>query len=157
NAVAVAAGGDQYTRTTTIGLAAARAGGVRANVGHDARAWHAGFAAAAGLECADLARDGVVGSPAAITGRHGFLRTLGALSESALLVRPATAGPALNCVAPLNLKRYPGCGAVAPGVDAVVACLAELGAGPDDVLRVGVRANPLVGEVVTADWPDTVS
>ncbi|MBI3249627.1 MAG: MmgE/PrpD family protein [Deltaproteobacteria bacterium] len=55
-----------------LGIAASRAGGVMANVGTMTKATHCGWAAAAGLDAALLARRGFTGNPDVIEAPNGY-------------------------------------------------------------------------------------
>lgn len=154
-AVAVAAGADAPRRLAAVGIAASRAGGLRAAVGHDLRAWHAGFAAEQGLESALLALDGVRTHPQPLTSEFGFLRVFGPGPQDGDGL--PSGEPALNGPAVLNLKEYPGCGALAPALSALDAALGELGAAATDVVSVDVDVAPFVLEVVHDRWPREVA
>ncbi|MHB8393223.1 MAG: MmgE/PrpD family protein [Candidatus Dormibacteria bacterium] len=158
NATAVAYDGDLALRTAAASLAVSRAGGVRVNIGSAARCWHAGFAAAQGAECGLLALDGVSGSAQAVTGHLGFLEVYsGGRWRSSAHWSAEEEPPALDGSAVLNLKEFPCCGAIAPALNALRAVVTDGGITDEDIVRVDVRASPLVGEVVTLDWPRTVS
>lgn len=60
-----------------LGLAASRAAGLRAQFGTDGKPLNAGFAAAAGVECAMLARAGACGGSDALDGPEGYGATHG--------------------------------------------------------------------------------
>lgn len=155
NAAAVLLGADDQQRVAATGIAASRSSGLRSAVGHDIRAWHAGFAAEQGLEAARLAMDGLRPSPDAIAGRFGFLEVFGtADTADGLAVEEPSDGVALNGSAVLNLKEYPGCGALAPVLSALRAALEELSVERESVVSVEATVNPFVLEVVSARWPD---
>ena len=75
-AIACLHGLDVERTITALGLAASSAGGVIANFGTMAKPWHAGKAAAAGIECVRLAMAGMSATDDGIGHANGFLAAI---------------------------------------------------------------------------------
>lgn len=151
NAVSVIRGQDRELGAAAVGIACAQTGGLRASIGHPLRSWHAGFAARRGLESADLAESGVRPNPDTVLGELGFAATFGGRSAAAPEIDADE--PAINGRDVLNLKTYPGCGAVGPAASAVIEAMRSLDADVADVVAVDVVVNPFVLDVVSSQWP----
>jgi len=100
-----------------FGIACSRAAGTRANFGTDTKPLHAGLAARAGLEAAELARLGVSAREDALEAEMGLADLYGAgrptlppLGAPFALERPG-----------LELKPYPSCRFTHRAIDAVLA------------------------------------
>lgn len=70
-----------------VGLAATQAAGLQAAFGSATKAWHAGKAAADGLEAALLADAGLSGPQRPIEGRRGLVRTMSGSPDLSRIVR----------------------------------------------------------------------
>jgi 2-methylcitrate dehydratase PrpD len=96
---------DENQLRSAFALAAAQAGGMKRNFGTMAKPAHAGFAAAAGLRAARLARAGVDGAHDIFEGSIGFAEVYGTgdgtaeLDDDAFAVRPDR----------VSLKLFPCC------------------------------------------------
>lgn len=153
HAVSHASGHDVPTRAAAVGIACGRAAGLRVNIGHPMRQWHAGLAAGEGLLATELAELGIRPAGDSVEGTHGLLATM--CRQPAPRLAWDDSDPAINGRYPLNLKSVPGCGAVAPGVAATLAGLKQLRVTAEDVAVVHAVVNPFVLEVVDDGWPAT--
>jgi len=85
-AAAVVLGLQETAARHALALAASDSGGVFENFGTMAKPWHGGRAAAAGVNAATLAADGLAASASAIEGRHGLLRALSPATRHVVLM-----------------------------------------------------------------------
>lgn len=106
-----------------LGIAASRAAGVMANFGSMTKALHVGWAAAHGIEAADLAECGLTSSADALEHRNGLL----AAASPHGRVRLEDAAPAFLQRAgeapALTRKKFPVCNAVHRTLDAILTLL----------------------------------
>ena len=104
-----------------LGIAASMACGLTANFGSMAKPFHAGQAAAAGIDAVNLAQAGMTAAPDAIEHRAGFLA---AISPAGRVDRGPCAQPfeTLSRIATLGLsvKKYPMCFATHRVIDGVL-------------------------------------
>ncbi|MBM4335732.1 MAG: MmgE/PrpD family protein [Deltaproteobacteria bacterium] len=101
-----------------FGIATSRAAGTRGNFGTDAKPLHAGLAARAGLEAAELARRSVTARPDALEMELGLADLYGGARP--LELPPLDAGFALDDPG-VELKPYPSCRFTHRAIDAVLA------------------------------------
>lgn len=127
-AVACLHGLDEDSACHALAIAASMAGGLAANFGSMTKPYHAGRAAAAGVEAVRLAQLGMTGAPDAIEHPAGLLHALSP-NGRADRTRPADGlGRELRIrTAGLNIKKYPVCYAVHRVIDGVL----DLAAGAD--------------------------
>lgn len=137
---------------SAAGLAATQAGGVQAAFGSTVKSWHAGKAAADGLEAALLAAAGMTGPARPIEGRRGFLAIMTAAPHPDRVI--AGLGESWEC-ARLSFKPY-ACGVVAhPAIDAAIALHGALAGQPGTVAEVTAGVNPVVFDVMGITEPTT--
>lgn len=101
-----------------FGIATSRASGTRGNFGTDAKPLHAGLAARAGLEAAELARRSVTAREDALEMEMGLADLYGGARP--LELPPLDAGFALDDPG-VELKPYPSCRFTHRAIDAVLA------------------------------------
>jgi 2-methylcitrate dehydratase PrpD len=101
-----------------FGIACSRASGTRANFGTDTKPLHAGLAARAGLEAAELARLGVTAREDAVEAEMGLADLYGGKQPFAL---PAMGTPFALERPGLELKPYPSCRFTHRTIDLVLA------------------------------------
>lgn len=65
---------DENTSLSALALALSRSSGIRSNFGTQAKPYHAGMAAKAGLEVVSLAQAGVTAAASALEGQDGFIQ-----------------------------------------------------------------------------------
>ena len=120
---------DAETTLCALALALSRASGIRSNFGTQAKPYHAGMAAKAGLEAVSLAQAGITGNATALEGLDGFIQCY---------VGPAYAEEIRQRRAPLSFgqpwdissrgyafKGYPNCSGNHPACDLILQILAE--------------------------------
>ncbi|HTO54381.1 MAG TPA: MmgE/PrpD family protein [Myxococcota bacterium] len=117
-AAGVLLGLDARQLRRAFGIAGSRASGTRANFGTDTKPLHAGLAARAGLEAAELARLGVTAREDAVEAQMG-LSDLYAGAKP--LVLPALGRPFALEKPGLELKPYPSCRFTHRTIDGVLA------------------------------------
>lgn len=109
-AVAALRGLPEYETAHAIGLSASMASGLIANFGSMAKPFHAGRAAAQGIEAVDLAQAGMTAAPDAIEHRAGLLA---ALSPAGRVDRSPCSEPLASrhriATLGLSVKKYPVC------------------------------------------------
>ncbi|HEY3687127.1 MAG TPA: MmgE/PrpD family protein [Streptosporangiaceae bacterium] len=129
-----------------LGLAATQAAGLTSALGTMTKSFHAGKAAADGVEAALLARRGYTAAPAAVEGRRGMAALMSDRFDPAALDGLGDHWE----TARVAFKPY-ACGIVAhPAIDAAVALH---GGDPSAITAVDVRANPVVEEVMGVVTP----
>lgn len=135
-----------------LGLAGAQAGGLKAVFGTDGKPYLAGRAAAAGVEAALLAADGVVGPASIFEGSTGFL---GMLNDGhADFDTISDLGRVWRLVDPgIFFKQYPVCSASHAAVELTAQLLQQHALSGDDVERVLCEVPPLVAISLVHDRP----
>lgn len=117
-AAAVLLGLDAGALRRAFGIAASRASGTRGNFGTDTKPLHAGLAARAGLEAAELATRGVTAREDAVEMEMGLADLYGGKRPLEL----ATLGAPFALETPgVELKPYPSCRFTHRAIDAVLA------------------------------------
>jgi 2-methylcitrate dehydratase PrpD len=111
---------DPRQTVNALGLAVAQAGGVRQNVGTQAKSFQAGQCNAAALRAVLLAREGFEASADALDGEFGYLDLYGAGMAAAL---PGELGhvPLELERSGLDVKKYPMCYATHRALDGLLA------------------------------------
>ncbi len=149
-ASAVLLGLDEAGLRRAFGIAVSRASGTRANFGTDAKPLHAGLAARAGLEAAELAKRGLTAREDGLEMKMGLADLYGGavpfalpdLDDGFALERPG-----------VELKPYPSCRFTHRAIDAVL-CLREKHAGRE--LRAIECASDRLGlKILIYDEPST--
>lgn len=133
-AIAALRGLDAATARHALGLAATMAAGLTANFGAMAKPFHAGQAAAGGIDAVDLAQAGMTAAPDVLEHHAGFLAAIspaGRVDRSPCTVplaqqrRIATLG--------LSVKKYPMCFATHRVIDGVLDLARAHAIAPADV------------------------
>lgn len=108
-----------HNTSNALGLAVAQAAGVQANFGTDAKALHAGFAAAAAVRACLLAKSGIASSPRALDGPSGFL-DLYVDGRSTSEIQVDVDSPCAIARFGIERKAYPMCYAAHRAIDAAL-------------------------------------
>ena len=125
-----------------LGLAATQSAGLRLQFGSEAKPLHAGQAARAGLLAAQLAAQGLQGSPAALDGPTGFFAVFGAGAAQPQRVLEAWGAP-WQIVAPgLYFKPWPCCTATHYALHAALTLRTAHRLTPDEIDRIVVTFPP---------------
>ncbi len=106
-----------------IGLATGSCGALTRDGGTMAKPFRSGHAAATGLTCAYLAKDGFTSDGTAIEGQYGLLEALGPLQEDILDALGKGLGSKYNLASGVQLKRFGSCTATHGGVEAMLRIL----------------------------------
>jgi aconitate decarboxylase len=139
-AVAALRGLDAARAQHALGLAASMAAGLIANFGSMAKPFHAGQAAAQGIDAVNLAEAGMTASPDALEHPAGYLAALSPagrvdrappMAELGRTLRIATLG--------LTVKKYPMCFATHRVIDATLDLAHAHGLAAQDVEAVDAR------------------
>ena len=120
-AAGVLYGLDETKLRRAFGIAMSRASGSRANFGTDTKPLHAGLAARAGLEAAQLARQGVTAREDAIEAEMGLADLYAGKKPLALRLD----GPLALEEPGIELKPYPSCRFTHRAIDAVLELRAQ--------------------------------
>ena len=128
---------DAPTAAQALGIAAAEAGGLRANFGSMTKPFHAGHAAEAGVVAADLAALGWTAAPDVLEARFGFFRAAGGgFDPGAIMGR---LGNPWTLAAPgVSLKPFPSGSLTHPAMGEVLRLVREHDLQARDVARVEV-------------------
>jgi 2-methylcitrate dehydratase PrpD len=123
-----------------VGIAASFSGGLQANFGSRTKALHAGRAASAGVQAAQLAQQGITASAVALEHPKGLLHTV-ARDGRVDIDSPAFAdGRLLHIdVQGPSIKKYPLCYALHRLVDAAIDIAGQEGFDATRVQRIGVH------------------
>ena len=105
---------------TAIGLATGSCGALTRDGGTMAKPFRSGHAAATGLTCAYLAKEGFTSDDSAIEGRYGLLEAVGPLPEDILEALGKGLGTEYNLSSDVKLKRFGSCTATHDGVEAML-------------------------------------
>lgn len=126
---------------SAIGLATAQSGGVRENVGTEAKSFQAGQAAASAVRAVLLAEAGFQSSPTALDGLHGY-NSLYAHGED-LTAELASLGrqPLEIERSGLDIKQYPMCYATHRALDALLGMRREHGLTLAEIESVRIRTS----------------
>ncbi|MEQ8993197.1 MAG: MmgE/PrpD family protein [Pseudomonadales bacterium] len=129
---------DAARTAAALGIAGSRAAGLKAQFGTMTKPLHAGAAAAAGLEAAQLAGRGLSSRGDILEAHQGFLATQ---AEGADLARfeAALAEPAF--VPQIGFKYHAACYLTHGAIEAALALRRDHGLAPDDVDAVTVTVN----------------
>ena len=120
-AVSVLMGLDRVQARNAVALSASFAGGVMANFGTMCKPLHAGRAAQAGVQAAELARAGIEAGATALESPVGLMRALSPAGRVDLSTPLPAAGQAgLIEKLGLNIKKYPTVGASQRTIDALL-------------------------------------
>lgn len=149
-AAAVLRGLDAATLRRAFGIAASRASGSRGNFGTDTKPLHAGLAARAGLEAADLAARGVTAREDALEMEMGLAELYGGAKPFEL---PEPGRPFAIESPGIELKPYPSCRFTHRAIDGVLS-LREKHAGRE-LRAIEVACDPLGMKVLIYDAPQT--
>ena len=137
-----AMGLDELQMAYAIGLVGSQAAGNRANLSTDAKALHAGNAAANGLMCAMMARRGMDSSLSALDSPRGFVRLYSSAPDYDVLNEKWSGYQIMKN----NYKPYP-CGVVNfPSMDAAVR-IYRRGVRAGDIDKVEIEINYLAMDV----------
>lgn len=139
-AAAATMGLDAERTACALGLAAAKAGGLRENFGTMGKAFHAGSASQTGVEAAELARRGFTAASNILEAKRGFFQAAGGgYDEASIMGR--LGDPWVFEHPGISIKPYP-CGSLThPAMSAAAQLREEHGFKPDDVERVRVGAS----------------
>jgi len=132
-----------------FGIACSRAAGTRANFGTDTKPLHAGLAARAGLEAAELARLGVSAREDALEAEMGLADLYGA-GRPAL---PPLGAPFALEHPGLELKPYPSCRFTHRAIDAVLALREKHG--ESALSSIEIATDPLALKILIYATPRT--
>lgn len=145
------------TLQTALALAASHAAGLVANFGSMAKPYHAGRAAAAGVDAVRLAAAGMTAAPDTLEHHAGYLAALSpqgrARREGPLLAGGAQ--PQLLAVG-LNVKRYPVCYSGHRAIDAAATLAQQHALAPHEVEQIEVHIGPAQASMLRNHRPTTV-
>jgi len=133
-----------------FGIAASRASGTRANFGTDTKPLHAGLAARAGLEAAELAKLGVTAREDILEAEMGLADLYGAKRPASL---PPLGAPFALEKPGLELKPYPSCRFTHRTIDLVLALRDKHGA--RELRSLEIASDPLGLKVLIYSTPHT--
>ncbi len=130
----------RYDRALTqraLAIAASMSAGLVANFGTMTKPFHAGQAAAHGIDAAALARAGLTASPDALGHHAGFLAAISPNNRVDRSSAPAPLGERLRITeSGLCIKKYPVCYATHRVIDAVLDLTQANDLAPQDIERV---------------------
>jgi 2-methylcitrate dehydratase PrpD len=140
---------DEEKSRWALGIAASSASGIRRNFGSMVKPFHAGQAAFHGIQAADLAERGFTGDRSVMEGKNGFLDVFSNLDRSPGLYEAFAVGAPYEIVeSGIALKRFACCGAIHSAQDALLDLLEAGSFGPDEIVHIECRVNPLVPNIL---------
>lgn len=146
---------DEPSLRRALGIAASCASGLKKNFGTMAKPLHAGLAARAGVEAAELAAAGFSADEDVFSGEIGMLAVFGASDPLASFLPGEYSGQEWLVVAPgISLKKYPCCYMLARALDGALA-LKEEGVDADQVQSVEIVVQPGGLSALIHDRPKT--
>ena len=139
-----------------LSLSASMASGLVSNFGTMTKPFHAGRAAAAGIEAVHLAKLGLTSSPDVFEHRAGFLYAI-SLEGKVDLQSPADQlGKRLRILdSGLSIKRYPMCYSAHRSIDAVLDIVTRENLQADQVRKVSVSMSRAQESMLRNHRPDT--
>lgn len=146
---------DEAACAAALGIAASSASGLQVNFGTPTKALHAGLAARAGVQAAQLAAAGMRANEHWLTGQHGMLAAYGGdvpATGAADVVASGLEGPhGITTAMGLVQKPWSSCGCSHATVDAVVALTGDLDV--DTIERIEVHVDPAVTRTMRETEP----
>jgi len=140
--------------TTALGIAASLASGVKENFGSMTKPFHAGHAARNGVWAAQLAREGLTASEAALDGKQGYLAAVGAAAE--LDAALDGLGRRWQLISSgIAVKPHPSCALTHAAIDALIELRGRYRLDPDHVAQLEVGVGRLVPDVLIHRNPAT--
>ncbi len=137
-----------------LGIAASLASGLKENFGSMTKPFHAGHAAQSGIKAAQLAREGMTASDAALDGRQGYVAAFsGATLPADALDRLGTRWELT--ASGIAVKPYPSCALTHSAIDALLELRARHRIDPGSVAAVEVGVNAVVPDVLRHARPST--
>jgi 2-methylcitrate dehydratase PrpD len=137
---------DMEQTSAAIGLAAGSCGALTRDGGTMAKPFRVGHAAATGITCALLAREGFTSDETALEGRYGLLEALGPIPEEVLMSLGRNLGDAFELEHDIRIKPFASCTATHATVEAMLR-LAEkhaVTAADVDLIETDLKPYPLV-------------
>jgi 2-methylcitrate dehydratase PrpD len=136
----------QQTRTA-VGLAAGSCGALTRDGGTMAKPFRVGQAAATGMTCALLAREGFTSDESALEGRYGLIEALGPIPEEILNDLASNLGKRFDLeTTGVNVKPFASCTATHSGLEAMLRIVDKHSILPGDVeaIEADLKPYPLV-------------
>jgi 2-methylcitrate dehydratase PrpD len=129
-----------------IGLAAGSCGALTRDGGTMAKPFRVGHAAATGITCALLAREGFTSDDTALEGRYGLLEALGPVPEEILMRLGTDLGVEFELEREIRIKPFASCTASHAAVEAMLRLAAKHSVRPADVelIETDLKPYPLV-------------
>ncbi|MGE5218049.1 MAG: MmgE/PrpD family protein [Chloroflexota bacterium] len=134
---------------TAIGLAAGSCGALTRDGGTMAKPFRVGHAAATGITCALLAREGLTADDVALEGRYGLLDALGPLPEEVLTSLGGDLGYKFDLERDVRVKPFASCTATHAGVEAMFRLVEKysVSAAEVDHIEADLKPYPLVRQM----------
>ncbi len=137
-----------------LGIAASEASGLKVNFGTMTKSFHAGRAAAKGLQAARLAAGGFTASPMALEGEAGFFATMASSSSVETVMH--TLGNPFELENPgISLKPYASCKGTHNGIDAALFLARSHDLDPARIARVTCDVLPVAKDILVHLEPAT--
>jgi 2-methylcitrate dehydratase PrpD len=129
-----------------IGLATGSCGALTRDGGTMAKPFRVGQAAATGITCALLARDGFTSDETPLEGRYGLLEALGPIPDDVLISLGTNLGTEFELERDIRIKPFASCTASHAAVEAMLRLLAKHPIRPADVeiIETDLKPYPLV-------------
>jgi len=142
-AVAALRGLDASRAAQALGLAASMASGLAANFGSMAKPFHAGQAAAHGIDAVDLAEAGMTAAGDVLEHPRGFLTAISPAGRVNLEPPPVDFGTSLRLASlGLTVKKYPMCFATHRVIDAALDLVRNHDVHPQQVKFIEATVGP---------------
>lgn len=147
---------DRTATASALALASSMASGLKCQFGYGAKHLHAGHAAAAGIDAAHLARNGLTGSPCALAGTGGFAELYG--GPRPLNIHSGASSWASGTPSEqLWLKSYPSCASTHRPLAALGELIAEGVVVPGNLVDVEAAIADIARRSLSPTYPATTS
>ena len=132
--------------SAAIGLAAGSCGALTRDGGTMAKPFRVGHAAATGITCALLAKEGFTSDDTALEGRYGLLEALGPVPDEVLMSLGTNLGIEFELEREIRIKPFASCTASHAAVEAMLRLTAKHSLRPTDVelIETDLKPYPLV-------------
>ena len=140
---------DRRQMRDAVGLSAGSCGALTRDGGTLAKPFRTGHAAATGLTCALLARNGFSADETVLEGRHGLLDALSPLPDAAIQSLGKDLGVKFHLEGSIKSKPYASCTATHSTTEATLRLRAKNAIAPDaiDAIECDLKPYPLVRQI----------
>jgi len=142
--------------STTLGIAASLASGLRQNFGTMTKPLHVGNASRNGILAALLAREGFSSYDNIIDATYGFCKVFSGKDNFDFIKLTNSLGnPFVLSLPGVGIKKYPSCFATHQAVDAILSLVNNYGFSPEDIKEIECKSSPRFLRTLSYHSPKT--